>query len=657
MRKILLVLCLTSLTGVLFAQSVVPLGYNHAIKSYHAEEKGRKSSGLQQKRLAPPFPGAEYFFFEDFSYYPKSIFPDPTLWEGRSAYINQTYPDSCVSIGVATLDGVDKFGDLYSTANGTFQADTLASVAIDLAGVSDKVYFSFFYQGGGKGDSPELRDSLMVDFYDSTEAVWVKIWDTTGYPANKFEQIVIEIAPSYKTENFKFRFRNLVSTNAKDAPGGEESGVANSDMWHIDYIQVRKANSVEEVQRINDVAFVEPLLSTHSIYHAVPYRHTRASQGKRRSKSQVTIRTLFNNYQGGTPTITVNRVHETYDIYNGKRDLLTGLDPLENEMGRLETLTYTDLFTSNYIYTESQDLGVFEYLCYIDIPKENQYRWNDTVRKIEKYKDYYAFDDGNAEYGFGLPGNGGVNMRLAYRFPLSITKNNPADTLTAIDLHFVGTRNNASSIVEYKLCVWGNNKNKPGELLYPEINDKGELTGPTYTPDSSLAINQFKRIKLEKELVVNDTIYIGLVQTTTGNLGLGYDINSDSKSSIFTNDGNQWVQANNSIPSGSIMMRPVFGNFNFAGTNNPTVLNEGQKPLSLYPNPVKDMLQLDWDSSVLNKDAMQIAIYSIIGKSMLHANGAIEQLDVTGLEKGVYIMIVSNPKTHRNYSYKFIKTE
>ena len=73
---------------------------------------------------------------------------------------------------------------------------------------------------------------------------------------------------------------------------------------------------------------------------------------------------------------------------------------------------------------------------------------NDTMTFTQVFGDYYAYDDGVPENGYGLTSTGGKQW-LAYRFDL-----NTQDTLTAVDLYFNRTRNGENENVQFRLCVW-----------------------------------------------------------------------------------------------------------------------------------------------------------------------------------------------------------
>ena len=116
--------------------------------------------------------------------------PGSVNWMDNYAYYNTTYPILPPTIGVATLDGLNEFGQPYNNSNaGNYgKADVLTSKPIDLSGLvnNDSVFLSFFYQAKGLGDFPNFEDSLIVQFkQDPFFALpgedWITVWSTSGF--------------------------------------------------------------------------------------------------------------------------------------------------------------------------------------------------------------------------------------------------------------------------------------------------------------------------------------------------------------------------------------------------------------------------------------------------------------------------------------------
>jgi len=75
--------------------------------------------------------------------------------------------------------------------------------------------------------------------------------------------------------------------------------------------------------------------------------------------------------------------------------------------------------------------------------------------------------------------------------------------------------------------------------------------------------------------------------------------------------------------------------------------------LHIYPNPVKDYLQLRFDRQAY----YQVRIYDLSGKKLMETevNGRRLQLDLRPLQSGYYLLIVTQPDENRFSSIKIQK--
>ena len=170
--KILFTTLLFGMSSILFSQEFVTgIQINEAVvleaKKIALENR---SSNCASDRLIE---AKQLPFFDDFS--TSNIFPNQSLWDGRSVFVNKDFPYMPVNIGAATFDAIDSTGNIYSTGSiAPFEADRLMTQNIRLDSIfipvgrkltpADSVYLSFFYQPQGVGDAPQLRDSLILEF-------------------------------------------------------------------------------------------------------------------------------------------------------------------------------------------------------------------------------------------------------------------------------------------------------------------------------------------------------------------------------------------------------------------------------------------------------------------------------------------------------------
>ena len=147
-------------------------------------------------------------FFDDFT--KLGLYPDASKWQTGNVFVNSGFPKMPVNYRAATLDVIDKYGKVYANGSSNpFMADTLRSVKIRLDSVgnhtltaADSLYFSFYYQPGGFGDSPERDDSLVLKFgygYDEIvfdtvlqnyvtlrKTAWRQMWAAEGQSYESF---------------------------------------------------------------------------------------------------------------------------------------------------------------------------------------------------------------------------------------------------------------------------------------------------------------------------------------------------------------------------------------------------------------------------------------------------------------------------------------
>jgi hypothetical protein len=596
----------------LAAQSLQGLQENPVIKKYLTEKPNALKSAAAEPTLSLPF-------FEDFSIV--SVFPDPEKWADQSVFINSSFALDPMSIGVATFDGIDENGTVYAISNQPTPSDQLTTYSFDLspyANSDDAVRLSFFYQCGGKGEVPELSDSLILDFFSPVSQQWELTWFATRNTASEFQQVIIIVDTLYYHNGFRFRFRNYTSISPDDVSGGE-GALSNADCWNIDYIQMNTA-PISEHLSIHDVALIDLPRNLMDFYESIPWLHLDEAQNITRNNLNFVIRNLAKN-----DTFSVVRDYYLHDLNTGY---------IESYVGYLEkvdpdTIIWRpDWFYAPFTYNSTSDEGLLEVVGYLDTSAD-QFKQNDTVKTILHFKDYYAYDDGTPEYGFGISGPSMSGALLAMRFRVY-----KPDTLRAIDMAFNNTRNNVTADQEFQFCVWKDGGGKPGELLF--------LSDDYYHPDT-LYMPGFKRYPLETEedLIITDTtIYIGWKQRTEDFLNVGYDVNRDNLPRTFVNVSGTWFNPGGSIIPGTIMMRAVFGGKDVI-TGKPEIPADTDD-IILYPNPVSGMLTIQSEKNLIR----QISIFDISGRLLIQENGNRNNIDVSQLSPGIYQVVMTTGVGH-----------
>jgi hypothetical protein len=607
-----IIFILSCFSFALSQEVVVGLQSNPVIRDNHDKNEGARE--IKAGSLVLPF-------FDDFS--GRNIFPDPARWSDNFAFINNTYSIDQITTGVATLDALDNTGRLYEAASTiVFTADYLTSNPIDLAlAITDSVRLSFFFQAGGLADAPEENDSLVLQFFSPSEGKWYSAWKVTGGKYTDFKPVIIRIDKSrFLQDGFRFRFINYASLSANLT---EPSMIGNCDQWNIDYILLDKYRDDADTI-FQDVAYRYPhrsLLNTHESmplkqFMQVALQEMGSSIPMHYRNNDIIVRNITRNF-------------EIWDVYRNSlaKSLSAGavnVDPQTN-VDALADLIYT-------FSTDNSDSALFRITSWL-ITDNFDRKENDTVVYYQRFSNYFAFDDGSSEGGYGINGLGSRNAMVAYRF-----KSYMEDTLRAIRICFNDSYMNANQRV-FDLMVWTDNGGVPGDAIYSQekaIVQQGE------------AINGFYTYRLKEPILVNGFFYVGWRQRTETFLNAGLDINTPHGNKQFYWINGNWVQ---SAVTGSVMIRPVTGHPIATSINDITYKN--RIPLHFYPNPAIDFITFDNEQIDLPGDTY-ISIVDLQGREVLKVqyNG---RIDVSSLHNGMYIVIASRNGSPFAYN-RLVKT-
>ncbi len=579
-------------------------------------------------------------FFDDFS--TSSVYPDSSLWLDNYVFVNSSYALNPPSIGVATFDAINFDGSIYSHAStSSFIADSLTSKPINLNYPGNTtIFLSFFYQPQGLGDRPEPSDSLILQFYSPITASWHPIWraeyhyedslvsETHHYnntqldwkpdslPDKVFKHVILPVADSIYLQNgFQFSFINYASLSSNIIPSRQ----GNADHWHIDYVYLDTARSYYDTI-YRDVAFIYPTQSLLNSYEAIPWAHIEDVES---SELQINITITYKN--NDSIIRHYDRFFEIIDLYNGD---ITNYDGGAWDSNPNETIIKQYNFSDYVFPANPTDSALFEVISYLKISEDFDAHQNDTVRYYQKFYNYYAYDDGIAENGLGIDGEGTQNAMLAYKF--HTYKN---DTLQAVQMYFNQTLNNSSQKYFY-LYVWDDNNGEPGDTLYTQIGEK-----PTYED----SLNKFHTYIIDETLIVSGTFYVGWKQTTEDFLNVGFDKNRNAQDKIFFNVYGYW----DTIPfQGALMIRPVFGKQLPASIGSTPPGSQKQDLFTIYPNPADDIIFLSPDIA-LAKSAkkINISIYDSYGKPVYSSKLPSSQeglgevkIDLSNFSEGIYFL-------------------
>lgn len=641
MRPFFIFLLLLFSVTTLTAQEVLTgLQINPVVKQkFIANDRLKSAKGITDT-LPVQLP-----FFDDFS--SNGIFPSPLRWSDRYAFENNDFPYFPPNLGAITLDAINDSGMLYSHAvpgPAAFVADYLTSRYIRLdtlftpaprpLGPSDSVYLSFYYQPQGRGRPPQASDSLILEFFrpahDSispTDTIplpdqWNKVWfakgmalDTFFFQGNQyFRQVMIPLRdPSYFTDRFRFRFFNYVSL----ASSSEPSWQSNTDQWNIDNVYLHCDRNLNDTIH-PEIRFIERPPAMLKKYQEMPYLQycddptNEVSDSVNILISNRDLLSHVSNYRyfvtapGGTFSKSYNGGNYAiptfyYNGYVTYQPFAHPPVPFIFPIGSADTAS----FLMTHIVRDTATGSAL----------------GDTMQAWQRFRNYYAYDDGTPEAGYGLTPAG---SKLAYRFRL----NRSPDTLRAIHVYFNQTLTHANQQWFY-LCVWNDNAGIPGDTIYSDL----VLTS---FADS---LNQFVTYHLNPPVRITGTFYIGWIQTTNDNLNVGFDTYNNSQDEIFYNTMGQW---NNSFFSGSLMMRPVVGKPIPLGTGE---ISHDRLSFVLSPNPFSSgrmTIRLeDGNHSNLRKDLLSLTVYNLTGQAVIRS-AFTPSVDVSALPGGIYLVVLSD---------------
>lgn len=587
-------------------------------------------------------------------------YPASSHWADRQAFINHQYPYNPPTIGVATLDAIDASGNLPSNANTTgYRSDELTSrpVRLDVE-PADSLYLSFYYQTGGRGDTSggDYQDSLILQFYDVQQQKWSSVWsaaysrdDSLMYirrPLDgterqffggemvhrRFFHAMVPIdRPRFLQPGFRFRFVNYASLS----PGRDIPSVrSNVDQWHLDFVRLDSGRTHQDTV-INDIAFVEPLEPMLNNYESIPWHHLPdASVYEMRDSLSITYRNLSDQSWNATQRFEIIDRMGNNEPFTFTGGTVIGIPPHTTESYRTRV---------NYIfsYEGQQDSALFEIKSYMitdTASRRAPYRWNDTISYMQKFYNYYAYDDGTAENGYGITGEGSQNAMVALQY-----NTYAPDTLQAVQIYFNQTLDSASRNT-FALKIWDDNEGRPGKLLYEQKDSR-----PVYED----SLNEFHMYVLEEKIFLEGSFFVGYQKYNTQMLNVGFDINRVHNDHLFYNLGGRW---NPSRLKGSVMIRPVFGDYikpvatsSGSGKKEPEELQ-----IELYPNPVRDRLHIDLPDQ--DYENYTIAVYDMQGR-MIKPDQPLERtVELHELSPGMYVVQIQYQNNQKVLSRKIIKT-
>ena len=260
-----------------------------------------------------------------------------------------------------------------------------------------------------------------------------------------------------------------------------------------------------------------------------------------------------------------------------------------------------DTFKPNNEYADDYDPAKYKPL---------DFRSNDTLRADYILNDYYAYDDGFAEYAIGLTAFGN---RAACLFEMLTDQ---PDTLIGFDIYYPDYGVPGNLTVDF--TIYNDVGGVPGTAIY---------TLPSYTIQKR-GPNKFDTVRfVDAKPLVEGKFYVGWKAPVGGVFKVGLDTNNDAGSKLFVNTNGSWYP--NTDFTGSVMIRPVFG-----GGKIISGIEEEKLQSQIFPNPSDGNFFVPRNFEIL-------MISNITGKSIpftTQDQGENQKVTLTHTSPGLYIL-------------------
>ena len=567
-------------------------------------------------------------FFDDFT----DVKTYSDRWQNYDVFVNSGFPLFPTNYNAITFDLLDDKGRVYSNGSSNpFIADSLLSRPIRLVDEdgnsltpADSLYFSFYYQPQGNGNAPEENDSLVLMFGSVTDTciIWNHMWSSRGMTLDEFmadnedryfKQVMIPVKDEKYFENdLMILFYNYGTLSSTMYPNNR----SNDDNWNVDFIYLNRNRSYDDTS-YPLVTFSQHSPSLLKRYQSMPYRQ-----------------------YVGNPTVAMATDHPMYIANLDKEGCTTQYTCKVESVSSDWTFDYssewcyTAPFYSNgfqncdgdnatqacphfknflFDMNSAADSASFLLTHIITVNEDESDAKGDTLYGIQGFYNYYAYDDGIPERGYGVVP---ANSYFAAQFSISVP-----DTLCGVQLLFNRTFKDANYDF-FDIVVWSDNNGKPGNEMY-RLKDQR----PIWNDEDRY---EFSYYEFDKVLKVNGLIYVGIMQQSAESINIGFDTSVDNQQYNFYESGDGWQ---NSAMPGSLMIRPVLGSYYILSADE--IYNE-DVVWNVYPNPASDVINVGGE---LADQCDDIMIFDMTGRMLQHTYDA-DNIDVSNLNNGLYILRV-----------------
>ena len=576
-------------------------------------DQSKKPVSLTKDLLTIPF-------FDDFAQHKKlATYPNSNNWLDSNAYINNHFAISPLTLGVATLDGLNKWGMPYDFTDQYAQgpADTLTSQPINLSGLdsTDNVFLMFHYQAGGLGNMPDGEDSLYIDFYSPLMNTWSQVWSVSSDNTTQFHRAFVQVKyDQYLMSGFQFRFRNDATLSGA------------YDQWNLDYVLLDQG--IDSSNYVYDEVAMQypPSNILENGFTAMPWTHFKESPLSYLKDSLF----VFERNLG-----PVENIATRYSVrYNGSQYEVPApfIDPSGNANQELVVpFGYDGSLLNNAALNDSMVVAdICAYINPTDIHLEN-----DTACYSLTLSNYYAYDDGTAERSWTVQAAG---AKVALKF--NTVK---SDTLLGLGIYWIPYGVNHQNQTFF-LRAWAEGGGVPGAVLSESFNYQ-------YPDYHDSLVNQFSYYAYDSPIPLNSgSFYVGWVQSDPQTYDVGNDKNTNQNPAhLFYALGSDQPWTASSV-QGSVMVRPIFK----SGLQQPWIgVDQASQAFGcwVYPNPAQDRLNISAQSAI-----QSLEILDMQGRVVMtdHSLSNQETLSISSLQSGVYMLRLNT--TQGSVVKRFIKS-
>lgn len=484
-------------------------------------------------------------------------------------------------------------------------------------------------------DTLFYADTIMIPcdsvFIYDTE--WSYAWSAKGDSLETFlidedvyfKRVMIPLLDSsWYRDDFQFRFYNWGSLSAIN------SWQSNTDHWHIDRVRLDTGRTINDIY-YPKLSFIEPAKSfLDGGYESMPMW-----------QYNIETRDSFNVYINNLDSADVNCTY-SYSVTDAAGNDYPDFD-YDGFTGTIspypgKTISDFNPFVKAPVVWDYEPYNEDEYDYFVEhiVVNVADPLIGDTILYQQKFRNYYAYDDGSAERSYGGSATG---TKMVVQF-----QNYELDTLRGVQIFFNRTQNNNNDRF-FHIGVWNDNNGEPGQQLYLQENEKPKFLGP----------NEFYTYSFPDSVYVKlgpGKYYVGVIQTTNDNLNIGFDRNTNTRSkTLYTTDGD-WIQ---SPFEGTLMIRLVMGN---SIVESVPPVKSGPENLNVYPNPTSQENYVTIDlpqhaSDPKYQKFMTTRIFDLSGK-LIYSAPYENQLDISWFRNGFYILNVFNSAFTEHYTTKLV---